>query len=432
MKDLKQVATTLKQILKENGITKFALQLTEAEKHEFNADQTSFNLYRTLYDNTVDLTVYDGLRQASVKGNSFEDFAIKNLVEDALASVKAATEDSAHDIAPFQGEKVFRKGQYEPDIKLFFDRTKEFYNDMQSFGLVKIMLYMAYHRKAHTYYENSNASCFEQFTGYYAFTVEYAANDGINTTGLDVVDMAFYDLSKPFIQMPGVKNHIQNTINSIKTYSPEGKFTGPVILTPAMAAEFAGVILSNFVSGMVIMDGTSPWKDSIGHTVASDCLNISLKSSDKNIVGGECFTDDGFITEDVAIISNGVLKNHLLSLYFANKTGKPVVKNTSSDLVIENGTQKLEDLIKNIDKGLLLGGFSGGQPGTSGEFSGVAKNSFLIENGKITKAVSETMVNGNFLELLKKITGISSEFEANGSYIAPYIRVDDCIVISGK
>ena len=95
------------------------------------------------------------------------------------------------------------------------------------------------------------------------------------------------------------------------------------------------------------------------------------------------------------------------------------------------GISTLAELIASVDRGLILGGFSGGQPGTNGEFSGVAKNSFLIENGKIKGAVTETMVNGNLGEVVRNIRGISKELKCDGGSVVPYIAVDG-IVISGK
>ena len=107
------------------------------------------------------------------------------------------------------------------------------------------------------------------------------------------------------------------------------------------------------------------------------------------------------------------------------------MNNTGGDLVIDAGEQSLQEIIASVDKGLLMGGFSGGQPGTNGEFSGVAKNSFLIENGKIKCAVTETMVNGNLGEAFANIAAISKEQICNGGGVVPYIAVKG-IVISGK
>ena len=71
-------------------------------------------------------------------------------------------------------------------------------------------------------------------------------------------------------------------------------------------------------------------------------------------------------------------------------------------------------MIAGIDKGLIVNRFSGGQPSSNGDFSGVAKNSFLIEDGKVSSAVSETMISGNIIDMLNNIVAISKEQTTDG------------------
>ena len=75
--------------------------------------------------------------------------------------------------------------------------------------------------------------------------------------------------------------------------------------------------------------------------------------------------------------------------------------------------------------------FSGGAPASSGEFSGVAKNSFLIENGKVTSALSETMISSCVPDMLKNIREISSDVLKDGNNVVPYVAFDG-ITVSGK
>ena len=88
-------------------------------------------------------------------------------------------------------------------------------------------------------------------------------------------------------------------------------------------------------------------------------------------------------------------------------------------------------MIASVKNGLIVGGFSGGEPGANGEFSGVAKNSFLIENGKIGPALSETMISGNMADMLNRLRAVSSEQVADGMMVLPYMAFDG-ITISGK
>jgi len=88
-------------------------------------------------------------------------------------------------------------------------------------------------------------------------------------------------------------------------------------------------------------------------------------------------------------------------------------------------------MIKGIDRGILLNRFSGASPGPSGDVSGVAKNSFMIENGVVTDAISETMVSFNIVDILNTIPAISKERCENGSRILPWTCFDG-VTISGK
>lgn len=62
--------------------------------------------------------------------------------------------------------------------------------------------------------------------------------------------------------------------------------------------------------------------------------------------------------------------------------------------------------------------------GASGDFNGVAKNSFLIKDGKLAGAVTETMISGNFAELLKNLRGISRETVCDGYSVLPWAAFD--------
>jgi PmbA protein len=55
----------------------------------------------------------------------------------------------------------------------------------------------------------------------------------------------------------------------------------------------------------------------------------------------------------------------------------------------------------------------------------------LIENGKIGRALSETMIGGNFAEMLFKLRDISKEQINAGLFVLPYLAFDG-ITISGK
>jgi PmbA protein len=120
-----------------------------------------------------------------------------------------------------------------------------------------------------------------------------------------------------------------------------------------------------------------------------------------------------------------------VTLYGSNKTGFPKAENMGDCYMIEPGDMALEEMIQSTPRGVLLGRFSGGNPSQNGDFSGVAKNSFYIENGQIQYPISETMVSGNIVEMLNNIEQISKERNNDGFQCLPWIQVNG-ITISGK
>jgi len=88
-------------------------------------------------------------------------------------------------------------------------------------------------------------------------------------------------------------------------------------------------------------------------------------------------------------------------------------------------------MIKVVKKGILLQRFSGGSPAANGDFSGVAKNSFYIDDGEVSYPVNETMITGNIIDMFKNIENISTDFVNYGHSILPWIQVCG-MSISGK
>jgi len=173
------------------------------------------------------------------------------------------------------------------------------------------------------------------------------------------------------------------------------------------------------------------YKDKLGEVIADSKLSLHSMPLSKELSGNYFVTGDGYKAQDCTIIEKGVLKTFLLSLYGANKTGKKKAVNSGGCYIIEPGNVKFNDMIKNTDKGLLLCRFSGGNPSDNGDFSGVAKNSYYIENGEIKYPVSETMISGNLVEMIKNIVSISSERINTGYQIYPWIKFDG-VTVSGK
>lgn len=432
MKDLKELSVKIDSLLESKGITKNAYSISERETQEFNMEDGAFNLLRTLFDNSLAVVSFVGEKQGIATGNDFTDEGLEATVEASVEAANSAEPDACKDIAPFEKNEVFNIGCLKPDKEKFFERLMELQKDLkEKYPKIKLMMAIAQYSSSHQLYKNTNGTVFETNTGKYAVLLEFAGNDGDKTTSFNGAEIIVTELDKPFIEYDSLRVKLDESVAALNETSFEGKFEGQVILTPDALVQFISFIIMNYLSDNVILEGTSRWLDKLNEKVADERITIVNDPFSKEIIADGMYTADGFKAETTPVIEKGVLKNFLLSLYAANKTGRKPAKMPGSNFIVANGDTPYADMIKSMKKGLIVGGFSGGMPSANGEFSGVAKNSFLVENGEIKGAVTETMINGNLGEMFNHLVSISKETINSGQMILPYYCVDG-IVISGK
>ena len=432
MSELKNIAAALKEKLAAAGITKYSLTLSEGEKQELNTEHDKFSLFRTIFSHGATVTAYLDSRKGSASGNDLSEEGLQKLVDDAKAGAESAMPDEANDIAEFQQPEEFHTGSYEADMARFYDRLQEVLDTVrQDFPKIMLMQIIGSHDKTHSLLVNSNGTEFEWFDGSYSASLEFAGNDGEKTTGLGYGGVTMHDLSQPILSLGSLRRQLEDTEKSLNTIAIADKFEGTVIFTPDALGYFTYMLVDNFISAGVVLAGTSQWLDKVGQQVASDKITLRLQARDDRLVVSSAFTGDGYKAENVTLIEKGVLNCHLLNLYAAKKTGRPVVKNSGSGFVVEPGDTPVADMIRGVKRGLIVGGFSGGEPGANGEFSGVAKNSFYVENGEIKGAVMETMINGNLQDVFRNVTAVSKELVSDGNMAFPYLAAEG-VTISGN
>ncbi len=431
MEDIKVIADKTEDLLHLNKIEKYAVSVSESERKEISWDNGKFSLFRTVISNSIAIRGFKDGKTGSAAGTDVSDDGLDLLVSDLVMSIDSSLPDKDHDIAEKQENKKFHRGTSEENISLLFKRLSELEKDIRKFfPQIIITNIVGTHTKFHSIYLNTNDTNFEKEAGYYDFGIEFSASDGNVSTGLNYVDVSTVDLDKPFIEMGNIKKELADTVCALKRTNINNNFSGTVIFTPSCFAEFLYMIASSFLTDSVILDGSSLWLNKIGEIIADERLTLSLKVADPRIVDSDEWTGDGYLSEDIDVIKKGRLMTHLIGLYTANKTKRPVTKNADFSVVIEAGNTPLEEMIKNIKEGLVVGSFSGGTPGANGEFSGVAKNSFYIKDGEIKGSVLETMINGNLENLLRNLVSLSCEIQTRGAYVLPYASFSNVFVSS--
>ena len=417
--------------LEKTGAQQYSVAAHTAKKHEFNVDSGQFSLLRTTLDNSLDLTLILDHKRVKVLINDFSEEAVNQAVKDCLASAQSAEADEAWQLYN-GGQHRFTQGAPEGDMERLFERSEEMLSSIRSeYPKVSLEQMIVSHERAEGLYLNNLGASFETLAGQYGAVIMFSGHEDGKTSSFNYCSVAADNLDTPFLDLSTLRMNLKDAENQIHTVAPEGKYVGSVVFTPDCLGNILWYLLDTYVGDSSMLDGISPWKDEQGQQVVDKRLTLGLNPLSDDVVCGERYMADGRLSADYDVIKDGVLKQFTLGSFVANKLKMPPAPNGSMNMMVAAGDTPLTDIIKGIDKGLLVSRFSGGEPASDGTFSGVAKNSFLIENGQVGQAVSETMISGNLGGMMKQLRGISKERVSDGGGILPWLAVDG-ITISGK
>ncbi|MDH5683368.1 MAG: TldD/PmbA family protein [candidate division WOR-3 bacterium] len=232
----------------------------------------------------------------------------------------------------------------------------------------------------------------------------------------------------------------QKVINSLGAEKWES-FKGTVLLDPDVVTDLFGVILFA-INANNVQKGMSKFAKSLNQKVAIGDLSIEDNGLLKGGAASSSFDREGVARNPSKIIDKGILNSFFYNSYTANKDNRVSTGHATggtrdvpaigpSNFIISPGNKVKDELIKDIKKGLLVTRLSCFPNVVSGDFSGVVKGGFRIEDGKLGKPVIETMIAGNVFELLNQISGISKERKTIFGFIAPWLRIDDISITSG-
>lgn len=432
MKTNKEIAIYVLDALKKVGADHAQCVVSTGRADEFNVDGGQFSLMRTLFNSSVVMKALKDGKKGIITANRLDRDSLDNAVRECILAAQSSVSDEAESIAEKGNNEEFVSGVLTPDRDKHFDRIQEYMEDVGK-AYPKIMIGQLISKYIHSekVLMNTNGVEFKHTSGKYDIDMMFTAREGEAVSSMNGYEAQFLSLDGKLIDIGMQRTLYEESEKQIFTKPCRGKFVGKMIISPACLADVLKMAFYNFISDSTIIDGTSPWKSMLDKPVASEKVSISTVPFDSRIVCGERFTGEGYRSENMDIIQNGLLKNFMLSNYASRKTGFPRALNSSANLFVKPGDSSLRELIKDVDRGILLNRFSGGRPGTNGDFSGVAKNSFLIENGQVTDAISETMINGNLSDMFKQVIGVSSETVCDGLTILPWILCDG-ITISGE
>lgn len=198
--------------------------------------------------------------------------------------------------------------------------------------------------------------------------------------------------------------------------------TMPVVL----GAGWPGILLHEAVGhgleGDFNRKGTSAFSGRIGERVAAENVTIVDDGTLPGRRGSLAVDDEGTPGKYNVLIENGILRGYMQDrlnarLMGVEATGNgrresfahiPMPRMTNTYMLA--GRHDPEEIISSVQKGIYAPNFAGGQVDiTSGKFVFSASEAYLIENGKIGKAVKGAMLIGDGPDVLQKISMVGND-----------------------
>lgn len=169
----------------------------------------------------------------------------------------------------------------------------------------------------------------------------------------------------------------------------------------------------------------------LGEKIVDERVTILSDPQDPDMLSNT-FDGQGLPARRQVFVENGVLKKLTYSRFWAQKNNKQPDAGTNA-IKLVGGTQSREDLIKSTTRGILvtrLWYLRQVDPRTV-LYTGLTRDgTFLIENGKITKAVKNLRFNESPLFLLNNLEALGQTArvagtEAGGDVVMPVLKVRD-------
>jgi TldD protein len=234
--------------------------------------------------------------------------------------------------------------------------------------------------------------------------------------------------------------------------APAGKF--PVVFHPSITGLLVHEAIGHNAEADHVLVGQSILEGRIGTRIAAECISIVDDSTVPTSWGSYRYDSEGVQGQRRVLVEKGVLKGFMHSLETAGKmkvepngsaradgfSHRPIVR--MSNTMILPGALSLQELIADIDLGILL---RGGQWGyvwcEKGQYTCHAGEGVMIRGGELAEQVRDVSISGMTLETLENAQGVSSDFELempgscgkNGQRMpvnggGPYVKVRDVVV----
>ncbi len=203
----------------------------------------------------------------------------------------------------------------------------------------------------------------------------------------------------------------------------------PVMFEADVARGLLGHLV-RAISGSALYRNASFLVDAKGRQLFPERVHIDERPHLPGALGSAPFDNEGVATAPRTLIEAGVLQGYVLDSYSGCRLGLPTTGNAGGvhNLYINHDELSRNELLKNMDRGLLVTDVMGqGVNTVTGDYSRGAAG-FWVENGEIQYPVDEVTLGGRLQDMYQGLQAVGNDIDARGNIITGSWLIDNMTV----
>jgi PmbA protein len=184
------------------------------------------------------------------------------------------------------------------------------------------------------------------------------------------------------------------------------------VMTMAVDARCGGRLVSALLGPLAasaLQQKRSFMEGKLGAAVGSPLLDLTDDPLVPRGLGSRLYDSEGIAAKRFAVLEGGALRNYYVDTYYGRKLGMAPTSGRASNLAWKLGPRSQPELLRQLDEGILVTGFIGGNSnGTTGDFS-LGVRGFRVRRGLVAEPVGEMNVSGNHLELWRRLAAVGND-----------------------
>ncbi len=437
-KDMSNLASWTLQMAKKAGANECRIEMINSRIIDIEYRQRKPDSIKEASKKNLTIDIYAEGRYSRQQTSDLRQDALQTFIENAVKTTKLLAEDpyrSLPDPKYFEkiskrDLKVYDKSYEDVTPQMRHDLTKKIEKACWESGANRVISVTAYTgdtRQESLMITSNGFEGYQKNTYFQAFSEMTVQDEGDRrpTNYYYIISTSRNKILQPLKIGQETARRTLNLLGGKKIKTE----TLPIIVENRVVPRILQGCLEA-MSGSNIQQEQSFLADKKGKKIASESFTLIDDPFISGGLGSRLYDSDGMAAKKRTIVDKGILKDFYIDWYYSRKLDWEPTSGGHSNLVISPGKRSVKQIMKDLDRGILVSGFIGGNSNsTTGDFS-VGISGQLFEKGEFTQTIAEMNIADNHLEFWEKLAEVADDPWLYSTYHTPTLVFSD-IVVSG-